>query len=127
MLCQERHNYTTKKNKVTGYTVLIKHFGAFKFHLRQLANKEKEEVEESLKKSFACWSRATVIVSEEKPALISFKCSTNTITVRCVSAASNLGNKTALIGGVFKRVLQHRKNGYKRNIKYKLTYKLTYK
>ena len=72
-----------KKKVITGYSFRFVHFGAFKYHFSQLAITEKSVVEQSLSKPFPCGSIANVVITEEKPLEISYKCSSSTLVLKC--------------------------------------------
>ena len=89
--------FKNKRKQVTGYSLSFTHFGALKFHLCQLTEKEKEDIEkEFLSKSFACGSRAKVVASDQKPFVITYKCSTSSLTLKCHYETTNsYGNVTS--------------------------------
>jgi len=85
-----------KKNIVTGYSITFEHFGAFKFHLSKLCNQSKQEVANLLSKSFSCGSKGKVIVTNEKPAVITYNCTRNSLTLKCHYETVNVyGNTTS--------------------------------
>ena len=72
-----------KKGKVLSYNITFTHLGTFIFHLSQLSGLNKTEVSNSLKKVFPNDCKANVIVSNEKPAVLTFKVTTCVCLLRC--------------------------------------------
>ena len=68
-----------KKNVIIGYSIKFEHLGAFKFHLKQLAD---EDTSNSLSKKFTTGSSAAVVVTPEKPATLNYKVSNSSLTIR---------------------------------------------
>ena len=77
----ETSELRNSKKQVTSYSVKFSHFGAFRYHLGQLSGKEKEEVVTLLKKTFPTGGNGNVVVSEEKPVILTYKVST--LVLKC--------------------------------------------
>lgn len=85
-----------KKGKPTLRMITFSHFGHFRFHVGKLTGLSEREVKDHLSKIFPCKSRGQVLATEEKPITISFKCSTNVMTVKCHFQTKNVyGNVTS--------------------------------
>ena len=83
--------FKNKRKQVTGYSLSFTHFGALKFHLCQLTEKEKKDIEEDFfSKSFACGSRAKVVTSDQKLFVITYKnVQTSSLTLKCHYETTN--------------------------------------
>ena len=82
--------FKIKKKQITGYSISFEHFRALRYHFGQLADKDKKDIEEE------CGSRAKVVASEQKPFVITYKCSTSSITLKChYESLNSYGNVTS--------------------------------
>ena len=66
-----------RKGEIVTYIVKFEHYGAFKFHLKELSGVE--NIEDLFKRTFTCGSIGKIKVSAEKPAALTYKCRTNTL------------------------------------------------
>lgn len=77
----------TAKGKPKLYVLTFDQLGVFKFHLCKLSNSK--SVSHFLKKEFVRGEKGTIEVSSEKPAVISYKVSTGTLTLQCSYICKN--------------------------------------
>lgn len=83
-------------SKVSEYSLTFTHLGVAKFHLAQLVNGNKDLVEKAFLKKFTCGSVGKVVVSEEKPLTITYKCSSSNMELKCHFITINsFGNVTS--------------------------------
>ena len=68
-----------KKRKPTEYTINFTHFGCLKFHIEKIIGKDK--LAKYFQKENKSGARAKVVVNEEKPAIMSYKLSTSSLTL----------------------------------------------
>ena len=77
----------TAKKKVKSYSIQFERLGVFKFHIAKLSNCE--NISYYLKKTFKCGGKGAVDVSQEKPAILTYKVSTGTLTLKCFFTYTN--------------------------------------
>ena len=87
---------SNKKKETTSYTLTFTCYGPAKYHLRQLANKTESFINKLFTKTFACGSVGKIVITEEKPLGITYKCSTSTMQLKCYYTTTNsFGNVTS--------------------------------
>ena len=85
-----------KKGQPTVRSITFTHFGHFRYHAQQLTALGEDDVKNFLAKSFSCKSCAKVLATKENPITITFKYSTNTMTLKSHYVTKNVyGNVTS--------------------------------
>lgn len=86
-----------KKNIVTSYSIFFEHLGSFKYHISKLCKRDKKEIADLyFSKVFSCGSKANIVVTKEKPAVITFKCTRSILTSKChYTTVNKYGNTTS--------------------------------
>ena len=68
-----------KKKKPTEYTINFTHFGCSKFHIEKIIGKDK--LVKYFQKENKSAAKAKVVINQEKPAIMSYKLSTGSLTL----------------------------------------------
>ena len=70
-----------RKQRIKEISITFVHSGALRFHLGKLAQKDRKDIEKEFTKTFKGGSKGTIVVSNEKPAVLTYNVSHHLLKV----------------------------------------------